>query len=108
MKPQIYRKVRTDNGVHYTHLEAEAEGIGASHIGKDKVILLGRPKISITKGSYKFGRELQFSVCAHKAAGAAASKRNPSEWNTIEICIPLEVGRRLIEETYKELVEYEY
>jgi len=104
----ISRIIRMHDGVSYTHLQSDETGTGSAQMGEDRFILSGPAKISLTKGSYKYGKEMQFSVCAHKEAGFKRPDRNNSDWNTIEICMPLEAGLEMIKEAYKELVKYEY
>lgn len=66
-------------------------------IGDIKFLIDGVPNITITKGSYKYGSEMQFRILASKSQKIREKIRHPSEWNTVEINMPFEVGKELVE-----------
>jgi hypothetical protein len=78
------------NGVKYIHYSATFPGMGALSIDDKRIILNGQFRATLTEGSYKFGRELQFCVLATKESKQTTiTARNPSAWNRLEIFIPL-------------------
>lgn len=100
----INKFINKHNGVTYTNLRILSnDGVAATACFNDeRLILKGLPKATITKGSYKFNEEIQFSITAPKGS-IVKEKRNNSKWDTIELCMPLEVGKELINKLQEEL-----
>jgi len=93
-------------GVNYVHVRTpknRANGVMA--IDDKRIVLTGVPNITITNGSYKFGKEMQFRVIVPKNFRIVEQSRNPSSWNTIEINMPLEVGEELIKKMLEVIKE---
>ena len=90
------------NGVIYKHMRSDKEVAAVASLGDKRVVLKGKPNFIITKGSYKFPRELQLNLCALKGENIPTF-RNDSKWDIIEIDMPLEVGKELITAINKEL-----
>ena len=84
-----------DKGVEYNNFRVEKEAVASCCIGNKKIVLKGKPKIVTTKGSYKFNEELQFSISNFKGL-ETYKDRNPTQWDTIEICLPIAEGKELI------------
>ncbi len=93
-----------NNGVSYKHFRNEKDAVGVCCIGDKRFIIHGRPKISITQGSWKYGKEMQFSLISHKNLTVSES-RNNSLWNVVEINMPYKEGKELIKALYKEVMK---
>lgn len=92
------------NGVNYFGVRDDVRLVTGS-ITKDgkKWILSGHPKINRTKGSYKFGDEIQITIW--NSAGTTIEKPRVSyatNWDTIEIYFPPDLWKELVE-TYAKL-----
>lgn len=101
----IDQYIREHNGVKFHNFRAGMSSVGVACIGNKRVVLPGKPKFTIMRGSAKFGDELQVTILASKKDLLDAVKiqetRNSSEWNTIEINIPLCIGEELIRALYE-------
>ena len=98
----MIKKTNEHNGVKYTHFQADKKCNGVSAVDGDKFVINGFPKISITEGSYKYGSELQISIIAPKSE-KIKKVRHPSNWNLLEINMPLEEGIKIITALYNQL-----
>lgn len=93
-----------NSGVQYRHYRSKQKCNGVGACGERKFILTGYPKISVLKGSYKYPEEMQFSLVMPKTESPEFKQRNPnSNWNLVEINMPVEQGKELIEAVYKDL-----
>lgn len=101
-KQFIRESEQEDDGVTYHNFKSILTAAGVVCIGNKRIILTGNPKITVMKNSKRFGDELQFTLLAKKGQ-VKVEDRNGSAWNTIEINIPLEVGKALIEVTSEAL-----
>ena len=95
---EVYKKFK--NGVEYTNYRATKTARALCCVGDNRIVIIGKPKITKTKGSIKFGEEIQFSLTCKKGFSKIES-RNPSEWDTIEINLPKELGLELIKKVYE-------
>jgi len=104
----MIEKTKEHNGVTYNNIRfSDKTNVAATAcVGDKRIVLKGFPKFTITKGSYKFGDEIQFSISNFKGAGII-SDRNPSDWDTIELCMPKEVGKLLVDQLQSELKKEE-
>lgn len=100
---RIDLKEKEDNGVSYTNFRAKETANGVGAVGTRKVILTGYPKITLVKGSYKYPDELQFSLAMHKDQSPEFKDRHDTKWNCVEINMPVEQGKHIIEAVYLEL-----
>lgn len=89
------------NGAEFDHYRYNERTNGVCCIGEKRFTINGLPKISLMKNSYKYGKELQFSIVCPKES-FTESKRNKSQWNVMEINLPLEVGIELIRTVLKD------
>lgn len=92
------------NGVTYDNIRSTNLADCESCLGDTKRLIQGKPKITIMKGSWKYGKQIQFSCTALKGE-VIERQRNPSEWDTIEILMEFEEGKELIKQAYLELFE---
>lgn len=91
------------NGVTYYKTYIDDEKIkGHVAINNKKIIMGGKFAVTLTKGSTKHGDEIQFNVFQTKQENNFKVKeRNPSNYNTIEIMIPVKHLTQII----KHLIE---
>jgi hypothetical protein len=82
------------NGVTYQGVKIpvpiEATVCGDS---KSKVVFKGQLTLEKMTGSWKFGNQLQIVI---RGKPVRVQKRNPSDYERIEIALPLDWGLRLI------------
>lgn len=96
-------KIKEHNGVTYKNFRSTEKSNGVGAVGDRKVVLTGYAKICLVQGSYKYPPEMQFSLFQHKSESPEFKKRNPTEWNCVEMNMPLQQGKDLIEALYFEL-----
>lgn len=100
----MIEKFKTNHkGVDYTHIRCKKPVAGVACIGDKRTVIQGMPKFSITNGSWKFGKELQISICSPKLARIEEGRNEGSAWNTLEINMPLEIGQQIIDTIKEEL-----
>ena len=99
----VEKKLIGCDGVIYNNIRSNKIVAGNMCIGDEKITLKGWPKFVIQKGSLRFGSELQISVCAKKGSEILKQKRNITEWDAVEICIPINEGKELIKMLYEEI-----
>lgn len=100
----IQKFIRIHNGVEYTNYRINKKVNGVFTNGEKKFIVNGFPKITITKGSYMYGQEVQFSLACEKK-DILPMGRNFSNWNVLEINMPKELGLELIKAIEKDFIE---
>jgi len=79
----------THRGVEYHNVFELSEQRAVVTVDDSKSLLDGKFSITSTKGSYKYGDELQFKIFAPKGSGITKNERNNSPWERIEIMIPM-------------------
>lgn len=78
------------NGAKYHHFCVDEERNGVMAVGKSKIVLKGNLRVTLTQNSYKYDSELQFRILTHKDSKKAYKKiRHESQWNTVEINLPI-------------------
>lgn len=98
------RKEKNNHGsIDFDKYISEKDGTGVCAIGDKRLIIKGKPKISICKNQDKFGDELEISLIAHKDKKVEKEARNNSKWNVIDIYFPLEEGKEIIKALYEQL-----
>jgi len=84
------------NGAEYTNYRLLKIYPALACLGEKRKKIYGYPKITLVKGSYKFGPELQISLASHKDNNIEEENRNATPWNSIEINLKFEDGLELI------------
>ena len=99
----MIRRIKSqDKGVKYTHFRSEQPVDGVCALGESKVVIHGKPKITIMENSYKYGPQIQFSVICPKNI-LKQQGRNYSDWNVVEINVSFSEGKEMIRQAYLEL-----
>lgn len=94
------------NQALFTNIKAKDKVEASFSEGENKTIFLGFPQITILKKSWKFGDQLQFSCYIEKEDFETVTKeRNDSPYNRVEIYMPLDLGKQILEKALKELEE---
>ena len=90
-------------GVNYTHLRLNKIVDGVISHDNHRYVVKGYPKITIMKNSYKFGNQIQFSLCSSKNSFKNEDRNTYSNWDTLEINIPFDDGVKMVEAVMEEL-----
>lgn len=86
-----------NNGATYLNLRHDKAIVGTCCIDNKRIKFVGTPKITITKDSYKFGKEMQISL--HSLKGEAEiDTRNPTKYDCLEFIFPLKDGLQFLRE----------
>lgn len=97
------------NGVKYTNYNIDSKIYDGIACYDDKrVVVPGSFSISVIEGSYKFGKQLQFKLHSPKGNLISIETRNFTEWNRIEVDMPLEDGIVLLESLLNDLKKKAY
>ena len=92
------------NGITYKNVKTDDAFDGVTTIGGLRMVIKGKAQITLMKGSGKFGDQIQFSLYAPKSTKIIEETRNPSDYNKLEIDLPIEVALQMMEKI-REYVE---
>jgi len=92
-------------GIDFDKFISDKEATAVSCIGDERIILKGKPKISICKNQMKFGDEVEISLISHKDHNFKKETRNKSDWNVMEIYMPIKEAKEILSATLKKLEE---
>jgi len=94
-------------GIEFDKFISEQDATAVSCIGDERIIIKGKPKISICQNQIKFGTEVEISLIAHKDHEFKKEVRNKSDWNVVEIYMPIDEAKEILKATLKKLEEIE-
>jgi len=86
-------------GVNYVNIVSEKNREAVCAMGGSRLVIQGKPNITLMKGSWKFGEQVQFGLFCPKGS-IKKECRNESRWDIIEIDMPVEEGKELIRAAY--------
>ncbi|MCK5293665.1 MAG: hypothetical protein KAJ49_03360 [Arcobacteraceae bacterium] len=87
------------NGAKFINIRSNQSNDAVCCLGEKRFVINGKPKISFMENSWKFGKQIQFSLICPKET-IKEEGRNNSKWNVVEIDIPFEEGKEMIKEAY--------
>lgn len=106
-KSKKMKRTKTSyKGIDFDKFISDKEGHAVSCIDEDRIILKGKPKISICKNQQKFGDEVEISLICHKDNGFKKEKRNKSVWNVLEIYLPIDQALEMFNGVISQLEAY--
>jgi len=100
----IYSK-KEDNGVEFTSFKTLNSFDAVTCFGDKRLVLNGPFQVSLMKGSYKFGSQVQFKLFCNKSKGFSIEERNSSDFNTVEICLPEDLAWKLLNTLFLNLTQ---
>lgn len=98
----ITEDTKEHNGAIFNNFRSSEIAAGVAAIGDKRFVFHGKPKICLMNNSYKFGKEIQFSIFNLKSDNVEES-RNSSNYNAIEINMSFDEAKALIKEVSKKL-----
>lgn len=76
---------------------------GVCCVNNERFTITDKPRFVITKGSWKFGEELQIKISVPKGLSKKDIRNDYSNWDSLEIAMPLSEAKKLIHSLALEL-----
>lgn len=89
-------EVRQDRGVEYNSVVSDKEIEGSCSYEEKRLIFKGKVSFELMKNSWKFGKQIQVVLFGKDLKFETRSPN--ANYNRIEIAIPFEIGKKLLEE----------
>ena len=88
----------TYRGIEFLHIKNPMETEGVFALDNQRWILTGQAEIILmNEPTGQYGKQIQFKIISPKEIEIKPQLRNPSKWNTIEIAVPLDIGKKILE-----------